>query len=118
MNLVDDAVEMCTCLIVNIHHHSAKLCRAGDITLRLDNHKVHVKRLCADTFHRLQHREAKRDVRNKHSVHHITMQPIGLTAVDHIYISLQISEVSCKQRRRNNCFHDALSVLIRHQFIQ
>jgi hypothetical protein len=41
----------------------------------------------------LEDREAKRDVRNKHTVHNVDMQPVGLTMIEHIDVPPQMGEI-------------------------
>jgi hypothetical protein len=44
-------------------------------------------------------------IRYELSIHYIKMNPVGFAPIDHFYIPLQVSKVSCQHRRGNKWFH-------------
>jgi hypothetical protein len=56
--------------------------KGGEITLRLDDHQMHVEGLCGRAADRLQHHRPDSDVRNKTTVHYVDMDPVGARGVD------------------------------------
>ena len=47
------------------------------ITVGLHNHQMHIERLLSNLLNVLQDWEAKRNIRNKNTIHHIYVKPIG-----------------------------------------
>ena len=103
--LVDDTVEVGTGFVVHIHHHGTQGLDLRDKLLGLHDHEVYVEGLLAQASYMLEHWEPKRDVGNKHAIHHIEMEPVGLTTIDHINIACQIGKVGSQQRRGNHRTH-------------
>ena len=103
--LVDDATDVGTGFVVYIHHHGAQGFDLGDELLGLHNHKVHVEGLLAEAGYMLKHGKTEGDVGDKHAIHHVEVEPVGLTAVDHIYIACQVGEIGSQQRRGNHRTH-------------
>ena len=64
-----------------------------DVTLRLHNHQMHVERLLGELAHSFDDRHPEGDVRHKHAIHHVKMDPVGLRTVQHLHIFFQISEI-------------------------
>ena len=56
--------------------------KSREISLRLNDHQMHVEGLCGRAADRLQHRRPDRDVRNETAVHHVDVDPIGPRGVD------------------------------------
>ena len=93
MNLLDGAVQMGAGLVVHVHHHGTELGSLLNVIFRVLYHKVDVEGLGAHLAHGFYHREAERDVGHEDAVHHIEVEPVGLTLVNHLYITLQVNEV-------------------------
>jgi hypothetical protein len=51
---------------------------------------MYVERFLADLCYGLKDRESKRDIRNERAVHHVQMKPVGLTAVDHLDVAVEM----------------------------
>ena len=90
------AVQVQTCLVVYVHHVCTERLQTGNKLLGLGNHKMYVERFFTEGDDRFDDREPERDVRNEHPVHYIEVQPIGLAAIYHFDIRLQVGEV-CRQ---------------------
>ena len=56
--------------------------KGGEIAFRLDDHQMNVEGLCGRAADRLQHNRPDGDVRNKTTVHHVDMDPVGPRGVD------------------------------------
>ena len=80
-----------------IHEHGTKFRRAVDILLGMHNHEMDIHRLLQCLSYRRQYRETERDVRDKLSVHDVEMQPISFATVNHLYVSVKMQEIRCKQ---------------------
>ena len=93
MNLLDGAVQMGASLVVHIHHHGAELGCLLNVIFRMLNHEVYVEGLGAHLTHGFEHRESERDVGHEDAVHHVEVEPVGLTLVNHFYVALQVNEV-------------------------
>ena len=92
-------MQMDASLLMHIHHHGAKTGRLTDVALRLLNHIVHVEGLLAGLGHSLKDRKTKGDVRDERAVHHVEMQPVGLAAINHFYVTVEMQEVGRQKRR-------------------
>jgi hypothetical protein len=53
-------------------------------------HIVDIKRLLAYLSNRLEDRETERDVWYEDTIHNIHVEPVGFTAVDHLYFVFQM----------------------------
>ena len=93
MNLLDGAVQMSAGLVVHVHHHGTELGSLLNVIFRVLYHKVDVEGLGAHLAYGFYHREAERDVGHEDTIHHIEVEPVGLTLVNHLYITLQVNEV-------------------------
>lgn len=93
MNLLDGAVQMGAGLVVHVHHHGTELGSLLNVIFRVLYHKVDVEGLGAHLANGFYHREAERDVGHEDTIHHIEVEPVGLTLVNHLYITLQVNEV-------------------------
>lgn len=93
MNLLYGAVQMGAGLVVHIHHHGTELGSLLNVIFRVLYHKVDVEGLGAHLAHSFYHRKAERDVGHEDTIHHIEVEPVGLTLVNHLYITLQVNEV-------------------------
>ena len=74
----------------------------GEIAVQL---AVSIKLFSATLCHILEHRRTERKIGNKHPIHNINVQPLGLTAVNHIKVTLQVCKICRQQRRRHNLAH-------------
>ena len=95
--LLYGAVQMCTGLIVHVHHHRAQSSRLLNVLFGMNNHEVHVERFLTKTCHSLEHRKAERDVRHEHPVHYVQMKPVGLAPVNHLNVVMQVQEIGSQQ---------------------
>ena len=93
MNLLNSTVQVQAGLLVHIHHHSTKLCRLLNITLRFLNHEMNIKRLLTCFRHSFQYGEAKRYVGHKRTIHHVQVKPVGLRTVNHLNILVEMQEI-------------------------
>ena len=87
-------VQMCTSLIMHIHHISARSRHFRNELLRFHDHQMYIHRFLANWLQRFQNRKTKRYIRNEHTVHYIQMQPISITLVDHFHFPLQVQKIS------------------------
>ena len=97
--LLDGAVQVGACLVVYVHHVGSEGFDLPSELARVNNHQVYVERLLANLGHGLQHGESETDVGHKDAVHHVEVEPIGFTAVNHVDVLAQIGEVGSKERR-------------------
>jgi hypothetical protein len=54
---------------------------------------MHIQRFLTDLCHSLEHREAERDVGNERAVHHVEVEPVGLTPVNHVDVAVEMQKV-------------------------
>jgi hypothetical protein len=80
-------------LVVDIHHHSTELGRLLDVALRTLYHVVDIEGFLAGFGHSLEHGESKGDVGNERAVHHVEVEPVGLTAVDHVNFAVEVQKI-------------------------
>ena len=78
---------------MNGHDRHSGFGSGVDIALRLDDHEMSIKRFLTYLVDGFNNGEAKGNVRDKDAVHHIAVEPVGLTAVDHVDVCFQITEV-------------------------
>ena len=93
MDLLHNAVEVDTGLLMHGHDACAAVAHLGDELLGLDNHQVHVQWLVAQSLHMFDDGKAKRDVGHENAVHHVEVQQVGLAAVDHIDVLGEVAKV-------------------------
>ena len=105
MDFLYRAVQMGASLHMHIHHHGPEFSRLLNVVFGVNNHEMYVKGFLTLLGDSLQHGEAKRDIRDEDTVHHIQVQPVSLAAVNHVQFAVQMQEVSSKQGRRNYCSH-------------
>ena len=86
-------VEMGACLIVHRQYIGTRLFEVVYITAGVHNHQMHIQRLAGMFLNMFHHGLSKTDVRHKHTVHHIHMQPVAFARVEHLYVALQVAEV-------------------------
>ena len=67
-----------------------------DVFFGLHDHQVNIQRFLCNFFYRFYYRNAERNIRNKTTVHHIAMNPVSFTAVQHFNLTLQVAEVCRK----------------------
>lgn len=65
-----------------------------EVAVRVDDHQVNIERFLSMLADGLDHGHAERDIGNEDAIHDIEVEPVGLAAVDHIDVTLQVSEVS------------------------
>ena len=82
---------------MHVHHHSAKLGGLLNVTLRPLYHVVHVEGFLTSLGHCLKDREAKGDIGDEGTVHHIEVKPVGITAVNHVDVAVEMEEVGSEQ---------------------
>ena len=92
------AVQVGACLIVHVHHHRTEFGGLLDILLGVHYHEMHVESLGAFLCHGLEHRETEGYVWHEHSIHHVEMQPLCLTAVYHFNVAVEMQKICCQQR--------------------
>ena len=93
MNLLNGTVQVCTCFVVYSEDICATVFERLNITLRLNDHQMHIHDLITIIGHGFNHWHSVADVRNKYAVHDIDVEPIGLAFIDHLTIALQIAEI-------------------------
>lgn len=93
MNLLDGTVQVGASLIVNVHHHCARLGSLFDILFRVNNHEVNIQWFGADFGYSFKDRESEGNVWYEDTVHNVHMEPVCFTLVDHFYIALQVNEI-------------------------
>jgi hypothetical protein len=74
----------------------------GKVTFRLDDHQVHVERLCRRPAYSLQHDRPDRDVGHEPAVHHIHMNPVGTGLIDGADLLPQTREIRGQHGRRDD----------------
>ena len=80
-------------LQMHIHHHGTEFGSLLDIPLGALYHIMHIKGFGTSLGHSLQHGEAEGDVWHKRAIHHIEVKPVGLTAVYHLDVAVEMQEV-------------------------
>lgn len=70
---------------------------------RFFNHKVYIQKLSGELSQRLHHRHANADVGDKHTVHHIHMEPVRFP--DPLDIPAQVGKVGGEDGG-GDCNHD------------
>ena len=63
---------------------------------------MHIERLLTDGAYRLNDRKAKGKVWNKYTIHHVNVEPVALTLVDHRDLIGEMQEVSTEEGWRYN----------------
>ena len=71
------------------------------IAFRLDDHQMHVERLCCRAADGLQHERTDGDVGHEAAVHHIDVDPVGAGRVDGADLLAQSREIRGQHRRCN-----------------
>ena len=91
-----------------------KMIRSGldkifQITLRLDDHQMHVQRLRGGAAHRVHDGRAEGDVGHEPAVHDVDVDPIGAGLIDSADFVSEPPQVGGQNGRRDDDrFHDAL----------
>lgn len=93
LDLVDRAMQMFAGLDMHGNHVSTHLAEALDVSLRTFDHQVDVERLGGALLQRFHDREAKADIRHKHAIHHIDVEPVRIALVDEVDGGIEIAEV-------------------------
>ena len=96
VNLLDSAVQVWAGFIMHVHHVGSQGFDLFGELARIDNHQVYVKRLFAYLRNGLQHGESETDVGHEDAVHHVEVEPVGLTAVNHVDVLGQVGKVCRK----------------------
>ena len=96
------AVQVRAHLVVYVHNVDAELGKLVDELPRLDDHQMHVERLLTDGAYRLNDRKAKGKVWDKYTIHHVNVEPVALTLVDHRDLVGEMQEVSTEEGGRYN----------------
>ena len=79
-----------------------------EITLRLDDHQVHIERLGRRAAHCIHDRGAEGDVRHEPAVHDVDMNPIGAGLIDRTNFLAEPPQIGGKNGGRDNDrLHDA-----------
>ena len=91
---------MSACLVVHIHDACTQTGSAFNVVFRTHGHEMHVERLLTLFGHSFQHRKTKRNVRHKHTVHNVHVEPVGIATVYHCYVATQMKKVGRQQRGR------------------
>src|SRR5574344_606100 len=94
MYLLYSTMKMHTGFVMDIHHHGTQITNLLDELLGLDNHQMYIQRFITYLRHRFHHRKTERDIGYEHSIHHIEMQPVGITTIYHIHLTSKVAEIS------------------------
>lgn len=89
LNERNSTMQMSTCFIMNGKHISTCILESMDIAVRLFNHQVGIEWLLRQAADSLDHWDSERDIRHKHTVHNVEMDPFGLGSVKHINILVE-----------------------------
>ena len=84
---------------MHIHHHCSQIFHFFNEFLGINNHQMYIQRFFRQLGYIFQYRKTKRNIRYKHTIHYINMQPVGITTIYLFYICLQISKIGRQQRR-------------------
>ena len=104
-NGLQRAMQVRACFIVDREHLCPASLEVFDVAIRINNHQVNIQRLGCVFVHRFHHRHTKRDIGNKHAIHHIHMKPIGMRTVNHFNIALKVGEIGGKNTGCNAIAH-------------
>lgn len=85
-----------------VHNVDAELGKLVDKLPRLNDHQMHVERLLTDGAYRLNDGKAKGEIRDKYTIHHVNVEPVALTLVDHRDLVGEMQEVSTEEGGRYN----------------
>ena len=96
---------MTASLVMNVEGVHAEFLETVHELLGLNNHKMKVERLGAILGNILQNRKTERNVRHENSIHDIQMEPVSLTAVDHLKVLAKITEIGGKEGGGYYCAH-------------
>ena len=96
MDFLYGTVQVGASLYVYVHHHGTQFTSLFDIVLRMHYHVVDIERFGALPGYGLEYGETKRDVGYERSVHHIQMKPIGLTAINHVDVAVEMQKICGK----------------------
>ena len=64
-----------------------------EILFRLHNHQVDIQGFLGFLLNRLNDRDSEGDIGHEAAVHHVTVEPVGFAAVDHLDVAFQVQEV-------------------------
>ncbi len=109
LNVRNCTVKMCTGFVMNGKHVSTGILKSMNIAVRLFDHQVSIERFLRKAADCLDHGDAERDIRNKHTVHNVEMDPLGLRTVKHIDILIKGCKISGKEGRGDNRFRNHLN---------
>ena len=61
------------------------------------NHKVNIEGFFSNLPDMFYNRQSERDIRNKESIHYITVNPVGQAFIQHPDILSEVQKISSKQ---------------------
>jgi hypothetical protein len=93
MDFLNGTMKVGASFQMDIHHHGSQSSRLLNIMLRMDYHQVDIERFLTQRCNSLENRKTKRDVGDENAIHHVKMQPIGFTAVNHADVTIKMQEV-------------------------
>jgi len=99
------AVEVGTRFPVDGEYRGSGTGKGEDIAAGIDDHQVYVKGFGGDAGHMFHHGKPEGDVGHKDTIHDITVDPVGLTLVDHFHFGGQMVEIGRQQRRSYHSLH-------------
>jgi hypothetical protein len=95
VNLGEDTVKMDRRGSLRMHEEviGARPDEVGEISLRLNDHKVHIERLLRATKHRFDDYRPDRHARHEATVHHVDMNPVCARPIDSLNLLGETSEI-------------------------
>ena len=79
----NSSLQMSTGFILNCQDICTGIAKAGQVTVGVNNHQMHVQRLFRYLLYSFNNRKPKRDIRNKQAIHNIEVNPVSLASVYH-----------------------------------
>ena len=86
--LLHHSMQVYTGFIMHIHHHCSQIFHFFNEFLGINNHQMYIQRFFRQLGYIFQYRKTKRNIRYKHTIHYINMQPVGITTIYLFYVCL------------------------------
>ena len=86
-------MKMGTGFLMDRHDVGAQSFHFGNELFRVFYHQVYVKWFLGLTGNGLHDRKAERDIGNEDPIHHIQMNPVAVTGIEHHDIAVQLTEI-------------------------
>ena len=100
--LLDGAVKVGTGFVVHVHHVGSKCFDLLGEFAWVNYHQVYVEGLLAYFGDGLEYGKSETDVGHEDAVHHVKVEPVGFTAVEHVDVFCQIGKVGCEEGGRES----------------